>query len=105
MLKQQVPAHSPITVSGLAAGLGAVIIGEDRSSRLQLARKVQRHFAARDILMVDSGTSALHRVTTVEGDRLRLVPVLSFSARPDDSNSPEVRELFWGRSGPPGESA
>ena len=55
--------------------------------------------------LVFAGRDALHRVTTVEGDRLRLVPVLSFSARPDDSNSPEVRELFWGRSGPPGESA
>ncbi len=55
--------------------------------------------------LVFAGRDALHRVTTVAGERLRLVPVLSFSDRPDDSNSPEVRELFWGRSEPRGATA
>ena len=50
-------------------------------------------------LLIFGGRNTLHRVTEVSGDRLRLVPVLCYSAVPDLQNSDEVRRLFWGRTG------
>ncbi len=46
-------------------------------------------------LLIFGGRRTLHRVTTVGGGRPRLVPVLCYSARPDQCNSDEVRKLFW----------
>ncbi|MGI9408032.1 MAG: HalD/BesD family halogenase [Hyphomicrobiaceae bacterium] len=50
-------------------------------------------------LLIFGGNQTIHRVTRVHGDRLRLVPVLCYAEQPGLSNSPEVRELFWGRTG------
>ena len=50
-------------------------------------------------LLIFGGRQTLHRVCRVHGDRPRLVPVLCFSESPGARNSPEVRELFWGRTG------
>jgi len=50
-------------------------------------------------LLVFAGRDTLHRVTPVSGARLRLVPVLCYSDRPDQVNSDQVRRLFWGRTG------
>ncbi len=51
-------------------------------------------------LSIFDGRQTLHRVTKVLGQRLRLVPVLCFSEKPGQTNSEEVRRLFWGRSEP-----
>jgi hypothetical protein len=49
-------------------------------------------------LSVFSGSRSLHRVTTVEGTKSRLVAVLTFASQPGFRNSKEVQKLFWGRS-------
>lgn len=50
-------------------------------------------------LLIFGGRSTLHRVTRVQGDKPRLVPVLCYSEQPNMQNSEAVRKLFWGRSG------
>lgn len=55
-------------------------------------------------LLIFGGNQTIHRVTRVEGNRPRLVPVLCFAERPDLTNSESVRQLFWGRSGSESES-
>jgi hypothetical protein len=50
-------------------------------------------------LLIFGGNQTIHRVTCVQGDRPRLVPVLCFSETPGQVNSESVRQLFWGRSG------
>lgn len=52
-------------------------------------------------LSVFSGSRSLHRVTRVEGDRSRLVAVLTFATSPGFRNSEQVQRMFWGRSYPP----
>ncbi len=49
-------------------------------------------------LFIFAGRNSLHRVTRVEGDRPRLVPVLCYDTKPGSINSDEVRTLFWGRT-------
>jgi hypothetical protein len=51
-------------------------------------------------LLIFGGNQTIHRVTRVQGDRPRLVPVLCYSETPGQVNSETVRKLFWGRSGP-----
>jgi len=51
-------------------------------------------------LSIFSGSRSLHRVTQVEGDRSRLVAVLTFAPQPGFRNSRRVQEMFWGRSVP-----
>ena len=51
-------------------------------------------------LSIFAGRNTLHRVTTVAGERHRLVPVLCYDQQPGSLNSEDVRELFWGRRGP-----
>lgn len=50
-------------------------------------------------LLIFGGHQTLHRVTRVQGERPRLVPVLCYSEQPNLMNSESVRELFWGRTG------
>ncbi len=50
-------------------------------------------------LLIFGGNQTIHRVTKVSGGRERLVPVLCYSKAEGATNSPEVRKLFWGRSG------
>jgi hypothetical protein len=50
-------------------------------------------------LLIFGGNQTIHRVTRVQGDQPRLVPVLCFSETPGQVNSESVRQLFWGRSG------
>lgn len=49
-------------------------------------------------LSIFSGSKSLHRVTQVKGDCSRLVAVLTFAPQPGFVNSPEVHEIFFGRS-------
>jgi len=51
-------------------------------------------------LSIFSGSKSLHRVTRVQGNRSRLVAVLTFASEPGFRNSPEVQTMFWGRSAP-----
>jgi hypothetical protein len=56
-------------------------------------------------LLIFGGNQTIHRVTRVQGDRPRLVPVLCYSESPGQVNSETVRKLFWGRSGPEPDNA
>ena len=49
-------------------------------------------------LSIFCGSRCLHEVTKVEGERDRLVAVFCFATRPGVTNSPQVQELFWGRT-------
>ena len=48
-------------------------------------------------LSIFAGRHTLHRVTRVEGEKHRLVPVLCYATEPGVKNSDSVRALFWGR--------
>jgi len=50
-------------------------------------------------LFIFGGYQTIHRVTEVRGPVPRMVPVLCFSDRPNQSNSEKVRKMFWGRTG------
>jgi hypothetical protein len=50
-------------------------------------------------LLIFGGNQTIHRVTRVQGERPRLVPVLCYSETPGQVNSETVRQLFWGRTG------
>eukprot|EP00965_Chrysotila_dentata_P237726 6202083-Pleurochrysis_carterae.AAC.1 len=49
-------------------------------------------------LQIFHGKYSLHRVTRVLGNRDRLVAVLCFASEPGVRNSPEVQQMFWGRT-------
>lgn len=51
-------------------------------------------------LLLFGGRNLLHRVTGVEGARTRYIVTLCYRDRPGVTNSPAVRELFYGRSEP-----
>lgn len=50
-------------------------------------------------LLIFGGNQTIHRVARVSGPTKRLVPVLCYAEKPGLANSPEVRKLFWGRTG------
>ncbi len=50
-------------------------------------------------LLIFGGNQTIHRVARVSGPKKRLVPVLCYAEKPGIANSPEVRKLFWGRTG------
>ena len=50
-------------------------------------------------LSIFSGRKSLHRVTECSGNLDRLVAVFTFASEEAYKNSPEVRKLFWGRTG------
>ncbi|MEM7428550.1 MAG: hypothetical protein AAF441_20865 [Pseudomonadota bacterium] len=50
-------------------------------------------------LLIFGGNQTIHRVTKVSGEKERLVPVLCYAESEGVTNSPEVRKLFWGRTG------
>ncbi len=50
-------------------------------------------------LLIFGGNQTIHRVARVSGATKRLVPVLCYAEKPGLANSPEVRKLFWGRTG------
>jgi hypothetical protein len=56
-------------------------------------------------LLIFGGNQTIHRVTRVQGDRPRLVPVLCYSETPGQVNSESVRQLFWGRTGSEAETS
>ncbi|OEU19695.1 hypothetical protein FRACYDRAFT_206563 [Fragilariopsis cylindrus CCMP1102] len=49
-------------------------------------------------LLVLAGSKSLHRVTKVNGNRNRLVAVLTFSRRSNFCNTQQTQKMFWGRS-------
>ncbi len=50
-------------------------------------------------LLIFGGNQTIHRVARVSGPKKRLVPVLCYAENEGVTNSPEVRKLFWGRTG------
>ncbi len=50
-------------------------------------------------LLIFGGNQTIHRVGRVSGPTKRLVPVLCYAEEAGLTNSPEVRKLFWGRTG------
>ena len=72
-------------------GVARLLRGEDQEvRRLPLEPGTLNLFA---------GRYAAHRVTEVEGDRQRLIAVLSFMERPDVVFSADDRRQFYGRDG------
>jgi len=51
-------------------------------------------------LLLFGGHNLLHRVSNVIGDRTRYIATFCYRDRPGVTNSPEVRQLFYGRSEP-----
>ena len=51
-------------------------------------------------LLLFGGRNLLHRVTGVEGSRTRFIATLCYRDMPGVTNTPAVRELFYGRSEP-----
>ncbi|MGK3744298.1 MAG: hypothetical protein ACI90V_011158 [Bacillariaceae sp.] len=49
-------------------------------------------------LLVLAGSKSLHRVTKVNGNRNRLVAVLTFSRQSNFCNTQQTQKMFWGRS-------
>jgi len=70
----------------------ASVLDGDRSQVVELP------FSA-GTLLIFGGQQTIHRVTRVDGERPRLVPVLCYSERQNQKNSEAVRKLFWGRTG------
>ena len=51
-------------------------------------------------LLLFGGHYLLHRVTNVKGAKTRFITTLCFKDKPGITNSPKVRELFYGRQEP-----
>lgn len=71
------PVHSPVTIDALMAGWRALPVGSNRLPALQshlLAR-----YGARDILLTDSGTSALALALRIGGQGGRPVALPGWS--------------------------
>jgi len=51
-------------------------------------------------LLIFGGRQTLHRVTRIQGDKPRLVPVLCYAEEAGKQNSHSVRKFFWGREAP-----
>ena len=51
-------------------------------------------------LLLFGGKHMLHRVTEVSGDATRLITTLCYRDKPGITNSPEVRQMFYGRKEP-----
>ena len=49
-------------------------------------------------MVIFAGHYAMHRVTTVVGDKTRYMAILCFKNRPGVRNSPEVQMLFYGKT-------
>jgi len=71
-------------------GVGRVLEGRDPD--------VRRLALAPGDLNLFIGQNALHRVTPVEGGRMRLIAVLSFAERPGVTFTPADRRRFYGRA-------
>lgn len=60
--RRQLPAYSPVTAGSVAAASGALLTGRD--PREDLRALLRRAYGSRDVLLVDSGTSALRLALT-----------------------------------------
>jgi len=78
------------------ASVAAILSGDSAIS----AALLRRLPIVPGALAVFGGHASLHRVTRIGGEATRLVAVLTFSESPGESNSEDVRELFWGRRQP-----
>lgn len=59
MLSRQLPAYSPVDLPALAAGLAAAVRGERSGARERISGWLRENFSASDVLLTDSGTTAL----------------------------------------------
>jgi hypothetical protein len=74
------------------AGLGAVLDGDfAQTTNIPITPGA---------LLLFGGRNLLHRVTNVVGARTRYIATLCYRDRPGVTNSPEVRQLFFGRREP-----
>lgn len=73
-------------------GLGKVLDGA--------ASKITEIPITPGALLLFGGRNLLHRVSDVKGNNTRYVAILCYRDRPGVTNSPEVRQLFYGRSEP-----
>ncbi len=59
MLSRQLPAYSPVDLPALAAGLGGAVDGDRSGVRDRIRRRLRERFSASDVVLTDSGTTAL----------------------------------------------
>jgi perosamine synthetase len=57
-IRRQLPVHSPVTVRGILAGAGMLASG-GAEARMRLTDTLRSRYQAADVLLTDSGTSAL----------------------------------------------
>jgi len=68
--RQQLPVHSPVRALSLLRAAGAALVRAGDSDRATVAAMLKSRYAARDVVLTDSGTSALVmalRLTVGEG--------------------------------------
>lgn len=59
MLSRQLPAHSPVDLPALAAGTRAAVGGERSAAPEWVRNRLRERFPASEVLLTDSGTTAL----------------------------------------------
>jgi perosamine synthetase len=80
--RKQLPVYSPVTVGSVAAAFAASVTGGARA-RTRVLELVRAEFGPRELLLVDSGTSALTlalRAVRQEREEVRSVPLVALPA-------------------------
>ena len=78
ILRRQLPVYSPISLTSLLSGWGSMVSGASGRARTTVTSAVTAEFAADEILLTDSGTSALtlaiRGICEARGERLIALP-------------------------------
>ncbi len=81
MLRRQLPVHSPISLGSVVAGWKSLLSGSLDDARRTLERTISHKFGMQEILLTDSGTTALtlaiRGVCTRESDNMIALPAYS----------------------------
>ena len=82
MPRKQLPVYSPVTVGSVAAAFAAFVAGGDRA-RARVRERVHAEYGPRDLLLVDSGTTALMlalRAARREAEAAGRAPIVALPA-------------------------
>ncbi|MCH7490996.1 MAG: DegT/DnrJ/EryC1/StrS family aminotransferase [Gemmatimonadetes bacterium] len=78
ILRRQLPVYSPISLTSLLSGWGSMVSGSSDRARTTVTSAITAEFAADEILLTDSGTSALtlaiRGICEARGERLIALP-------------------------------
>lgn len=88
----QLPAHSPVSIAALVAGLWAT--GSGGAAHARLGTVIQHEYQPRDLILTDSGTSALMlALASAAGSRHRLPAAAGHAVR---ANAAAIALPAWG---------